>query len=161
VPMAAEGLCLLQALEGGTSAFVCARRHHLLHEGLFMTSLPTVTTGVDTKWRVVVGIAPDGVRAVRVVANHTAQSASVRENAFVLRDTKHLQPESGADAAGVDRTQTVDQPFDLATKFANRCGSCYPPWLAMAWIRVALLLTARASRPHSNRSNFLSNLASM
>jgi hypothetical protein len=95
VPASGGTLCLLKTQRDGTAAFVCAAKHHFLREGLYIASVPTDSAYLHSTRRVIVGVAPDGNRAVILHApGYRTAELPVRHNTFVLRDSSQVQPET-------------------------------------------------------------------
>lgn len=81
-------LCLVQQ-ETSLSGIgqTCASTRQVLKEGTFITTLSANSTGRKPTARVVIGVVPDGTRAVRVHTPGTAPArATVDQNVFTLRD---------------------------------------------------------------------------
>jgi hypothetical protein len=67
---------------------VCATIHQALHHGVANTSLDP-----SSGKRIIVGVAPDGTRAVRIHSGISTTSARVRHGPFVLRDSVSAPPD--------------------------------------------------------------------
>ncbi len=91
-PMAGR-LCLLNVAEEGP-AFGCKARTRVQREGFFIATVPNESLA-GSKVRRVVGVAPDGVKAVRIHSKGVRdRTALVSENVFALRDKGKAFPES-------------------------------------------------------------------
>ena len=89
-------LCLAQQETPRSGiGLACALTREVLEEGVFITTISADSEGSKPSHRAVIGVVPDGARAVRV---HTPRSApafsTVRQNVFALRDRTLDPPEA-------------------------------------------------------------------
>lgn len=92
VPIAGR-LCLLNVTEQGP-AVGCKAERNVQREGIFIATVPT-TSLAGSELRSVVGIAPDGVEAVRIQSKGARdRTALVLGNVFALQDDGKAFPES-------------------------------------------------------------------
>lgn len=85
-------LCLVQQRPAASVA--CTRLENVLKKGMFISSVPSQVSRT-ARYRVIVGLAPDGVAAVRIHARYARpRTAPVVENVFALRDHGRAFPES-------------------------------------------------------------------
>jgi hypothetical protein len=87
-------LCLVQANTNEVPGLACSHLRQVLANGMFVASVPNGVAGASSV-RTVVGIVPNGVARVRIVAeNAKPKTAPVVDNVFSLRDEGRAFPES-------------------------------------------------------------------
>jgi hypothetical protein len=83
--LARQEICLLGD-EGEVRGLGCRPLEQVLREGTYLASIPTPSRPIDAN-RNIVGIAPDGIRKVRIQFDQTRpRTVPVIENTFSLRD---------------------------------------------------------------------------
>lgn len=87
-------LCLVESPPEGSVALSCTSTGYVLKQGTYSASVPPHNQ-LRPRRRVIVGLAPDGVRQVVVhTADSPPQDSQVIQNTFVLEDESVLPPES-------------------------------------------------------------------
>lgn len=87
-------VCLVGRNRGEAPTLGCSRVRHVLKEGTFIASVPAASADPSSS-RTVVGLAPDGIRVVRIhFARTHPKAVPVIENTFALRDKGKDFPES-------------------------------------------------------------------
>lgn len=87
-------LCLVQANMNEVPGLACSQLRHVLANGMFVASVPSGAAGASSV-RTVVGIVPNGVARVRIVAeNAKPKTVPVVDNVFSLRDEGRAIPKS-------------------------------------------------------------------
>lgn len=89
-----DRLCLVQANTNEVPGLACSHLRQVLANGMFVASVPSGAAGASSV-RTVVGIVPNGVARVRIVAeNAKPKTVPVVDNVFSLRDEGRAFPES-------------------------------------------------------------------
>jgi hypothetical protein len=85
----AEHLCMVATTPGSPAVgTVCATVDEALRHGIANTSLDPASDE-----RIIVGVVPDGTRAVRIQSRDSTASARVRNGSFVHRDSVPAPPD--------------------------------------------------------------------
>lgn len=88
-------LCLAaKASQNGPASAVCSPTDRVLREGVYFAAVPPASAGASKK-RTIIGLAPDGVVKVRVLAEGVRPKVTrVVENVFAVQDESRAFPES-------------------------------------------------------------------
>jgi hypothetical protein len=89
-----RGSLCLAAITAASPSIACTRLKRVLKGGMFIASVPAKGVGVSPI-RSVVGLVPNGVSRVRILASGAhPRTVPVEENVFALRDEGRAVPES-------------------------------------------------------------------
>ena len=87
-------LCIASDVRGESVGLTCAKTADAITRGVATTVIESTRHSKGGTERTIVGIAPDGVRQVRLFTGGLADTVLVgNENAFLLRDSKSRPPD--------------------------------------------------------------------